>query len=265
MTPVGRPARTCRLRTAAGVDRSRQVGFSLIELALALLVLGALGVLLSGAYRGLQASQTLAAARADGEAARQALHAFLIAHRRLPCPDGSGDGREGDAGGACPAGLMVGWLPDQTLGLPPRPGARPLYGVYRHPDAGIDLTRPGQTPAAGSGSYEHDGLAAIQRQLVEAATQPVSAARIHLTGDQGVLGAADCAGNVVANPAVLVLLPASDRDADGDPFDGVHAGYATTPGRCFAAPTLPFDHRYDDVLVADSPHTLLGWLAAGIQ
>ncbi len=238
-------------------------GFSLVELACVLAVLAALVLMVSSAWQGGREPQPQAAARADAAQARAALQAFVLQHRRLPCPDLSGDGREGDAGGACPAAAVAGWLPHLGLGLPAQPPEAIVYAVYRHPGAGIDLVAPVERGGS-SGSFEHDRLAAISEQLVAAAAAIPDAGLAYTTGDDLALGAADC-NRLLANPAFIVAFPASDRDGDGDPFDGLHAGYSTAPGHCFAAPTLPLHHDYDDIVLAESPLTLLGWLTAGAR
>lgn len=238
-------------------------GFSLVELACVLAVLAALVLMVAGAWQGSPGGPSQAAARAEAVQVRSALQAFVLQHRRLPCPDLSGDGREGDAAGACPAAALAGRLPHQTLALPSAPAATVVYAVYRDVAAGIDLVAP-VDPGGGSGSFEYDRLAAISAQLAAAAAAVPDAALAYTTGDGLALGAADCS-RVLANPAYLVAFPATDRDGDGDRFDGLHAGYSANPGRCFAAPTLPFHHDYDDIVLAESPLSLLGWLTAAAR
>ncbi|MCK9487845.1 MAG: prepilin-type N-terminal cleavage/methylation domain-containing protein [Xanthomonadales bacterium] len=245
------------------LQHSAQVGFSLVELACALAVLAVLVLMVSGAWQGSRETNALAAARADAVETRAALQAFVLQQRRLPCPDLSGNGREGNASGACPVSGQAGWLPHVALGLPTRAPARIAYAVYRHAGAGIDLVAPLER-GGGSGSYEHDRLAAISEQLVAAAATAPATTLVYTTGDDLTLGPADCS-QALANPAFIAVFPAADRDGDGDLFDRIHAGYSTTPGRCFAAPTLPFNHDYDDIVLAESPLTLLGWLTAGAR
>ena len=60
----------------------------------------------------------------------------------------------------------------------------------------------------------------------------------------------------------MLLAPAGDRDGiGGTGFDGAaHRAFATDTGTCVAPPDHPGDARHDDVVVAESPSTLLGWL-----
>lgn len=112
--------------------RRRSAGFSVVELAVALAVVG---------VAGLAAWQLLPPSRgvAEGDQAQQrlrqaqdAVEGFALRSARLPCPAPvAGDGRE-----SCGAN-MLGELPWRTLGLP-RADAPLRYGVYR--TFAVDLT-----------------------------------------------------------------------------------------------------------------------------
>jgi hypothetical protein len=234
----------------------RQQGFSLLELGITLAALGVLGLLLSRGYDGSDDRRSQQRARAETEQAHQALQAFMLAQHRLPCPDINGDGREG-AGGHCPADARSGWLPLETLGLALRADGRPRYAVYR--DAAADLVMPAAA-APGVDADPQDGHRALLRALITAAGQPLSSSQPHLTGDGGSLGSIDCNANVTANSAFVVLAPATDRSGDGDRFDPPHTGYGTVAGLCFASPSAPLAHAYDDIVHATSANALLGWL-----
>jgi len=96
--------------------RARSAGFTLIELAVAVAVIG---LLLGGLLVPL-ATQFQARRSADAEAhlalAREALVGFAIsqAAARLPCPDTDDDG----VAEPPPCDDTEGWLPHVTLGLP---------------------------------------------------------------------------------------------------------------------------------------------------
>lgn len=105
---------------------SAQRGFSLLELALVLLVMGAVGLV---AWRLVP----MLVQTADGNAtdrqlhqAEQAVLGFALANGRLPCPDSDGDGTEN-------CGSHAGQLPLRTLGLsfsvPVRYAAAPVLTV----------------------------------------------------------------------------------------------------------------------------------------
>lgn len=233
---------------------TRQHGFSLLELAVAIAAVGALGLLLSQAYQGGDALRAQQQAEATLQQAHEALQAFALAHGRLPCPDTDGDRREGDAAGNCPATARVGLLPAETLGLMLAVDALPRYAVTRDGAAGADLVAPTALAASGDPQAAHPALLAA---LASAAAQPARNSEPYLTGDGSLLGAVDCGSNVGANPAVVLLAAAIDRDGDGSRFDAPHTGSA---GHCFAAPTLPATATYDDRVLAVPALTLLGWL-----
>lgn len=234
--------------------RQRQQGLSLLELAIAVAAVGALGLLVSQSYLGTDALRARQRAAAELEQGQQALLAFMLSHHRLPCPDLDGDRREGDAAGTCPADARSGWLPAETLGLALQGAALPRYAVSR--DAGADLVAP---PSL-TGDDPANGHAALLRALANAAAQPLRPGQPFLTGDGAALGSVDCAMTRTANPAFVLLAAATDRNGDGGRFDGPHAGYDSAPGLCFAPPSLPLSASYDDVVQSRSAESLLGWL-----
>lgn len=110
---------------------NRQRGFSLLELALVLVIVG---VLLGGAiqpWRQHRQSVQWQKQQALLQQAQRHLLAFALARGRLPCPDSDGDGRENNGNGHCeatPIGfapsaaqrrrVVSGLLPGRDLGLP---------------------------------------------------------------------------------------------------------------------------------------------------
>ena len=101
-------------------------GFTLVEMALVLLILG---LLLGGLVSPLTASRE-AVALHERDAllreAEEALVGFALVHRRLPCPDGGGDGLED-----YPCATGAAEIPWRDLGLR-RGGADPWGGVLRY-------------------------------------------------------------------------------------------------------------------------------------
>lgn len=111
--------------------RRRSAGFSVVELTVALAVVGVAGL---AAWQLLPASRGVAEGDQPRQRLRQAQDAvegFALRSARLPCPAPvAGDGRE-----VCGAN-MLGELPWRTLGLP-RADAPLRYGVYR--TSAVDL------------------------------------------------------------------------------------------------------------------------------
>lgn len=117
------------------MKRLREGGFTLIEIAIALVVLGLLiaGLLGPMSTRVEQAERERT--RAMLEEIKEALYGFAIAQGRLPCPDSDGDGQEDPAGGcdSGPLNYVVGNLPWVDLAVPEEDawGRRFRYGVTK--------------------------------------------------------------------------------------------------------------------------------------
>jgi len=245
---------------------SHQHGLSLVELAIALAAMGVMTWAVANAYGNTARQRDHDAALVQGQQMLDAIRAFALANSRLPCPDTDGDGWEGNASGACPSSVEVGWLPYRSLGYDlPDARFRAAYGVYRNASAtagNADLAvlaeRSNPLDVPGDSGYKNvrDLIAA----LGFAAAESASTTHIRLTGDGAQRGAIDCTNNI-HHPAFAMVLPLNDMDGDGSRFDGIHAGLPMT-GNCFQAPGSPMKNTQDDVVIDDSFSALAGWLSA---
>ena len=240
------PPRGLRLRTRAAA------GFTLLELAVVMAVIGLVAAISMGAFGSAFDGRQAVTASAIGQDIDGALLTFAREHHRLPCPDSTGNAREGDAGGACPPALEIGYVPYESLGLQaPAATARAVYAVYRNAALHADLV----VPAVGTPTRVD-----LQRALVAAAAAGIDANHPFMTGDGAATGAEDCAGNRVLHPAYAVIVPALDRDGDGRTLDGVDASLPAS-GTCLASSTRASSAMFDDRVVFTGFTTLLGLIS----
>lgn len=238
---------------------ARMAGFSLLEMAVALLVLGLSASIISSAYSGAIVDAERNRAITHLNEMGDSLRGFVLANRRLPCPDSNGDGWEDASSGICATGVESGRLPYRSLGLdPPNRKLYAAYGVYRN--TGIDLTLVAERTgdAASSPTYRNGADYVVALNLV--ASQALSASHILLTGNDADQGAVDCIGNMVSHPAYWLIAPLEDKDGDGDLFDSVHTGLPDSGAVCAYASTTAVTSSRDDVVFAESTTALAGWL-----
>lgn len=224
-------------------------GYTLIELSLAMVVLGMVMVMV---WRfGVTANQRMVEIEAPPAltAADQALVGYAAVHSRLPCPDTTGDGVEDCDGNA------VGKLPLVTLGLTRADLRAVRYGVFRaaqaDPRLDADLAaRPaldrfapliamGHPVAVLSPSPLLGNINGIDfcTALRSGGALATSNTRLHIQ---------DAAGAPLKNVAYALALPgALDADNNASLFDGANAS-ATG----FSSPARPIDATYDDVVLA---------------
>jgi len=190
---------------------ARHHGFSLLEVALALFVLGFLFTLLPLMLTNLGSMQAADPAASATESGEQALVGFIIQQNRLPCPDTNADGGE-DCNGA-----HSGQVPYRTLGL-----GRPLvnaagfplrYGVYQQATVSLTSLANHYQPALLAGSAANSGNALDFCQGLRlglgAGLQASEMSVRSLDGQSRI------------NPAFLLIDPGLlDADNDGSPLDG---------------------------------------------
>ena len=217
----------------------------------------------SGAYDNSQVLRDREQAFSQGEVLREAVRAFALTNARLPCPDTTGTGWEGDAAGTCNLTADAGWLPYRSLGLD-RPSNRFLaaYSVYRRADT--DAARDADTVVRKERTGNSAGNTGYQdtRDLIvalgNASGDPASPARTRLTGNDGTEGAVDCTSNIRSHPAFFIVIALGDAAGSASAFEvpnGAGSNCAWTPGK-------GLQQGRDDVVIAEPSRVLSGWLGA---
>ena len=107
-------------------------GFTLVELAVVLVIIGVVISIIATVLPALLQSSKIRKAQAILEKVDYSVEGYVAGSRRFPCPDTDGDGKENRSGDDCDA--YVGDLPYVTLGLGSGDdnwGNRLKYGVYQ--------------------------------------------------------------------------------------------------------------------------------------
>ena len=241
----------------------KQIGFSLVEFSIVLLIVGLLTWTVSAAYDNSQALRDREQAFSQGEVLREAVRAFALTNARLPCPDTTGTGWEGDAAGTCDAAADSGWLPYRSMGLE-RPHTRFLaaYSVYRRSDANaaLDADTAVRKERTGNpaGSQGYQDARDLMVALGNASSDPASPARTRLTGNDGTEGAIDCTSNIRSHPAFFIVIPLGDLAGSASGFEAPNG----TSNNCAWTPEKGLQQGRDDVVIAEPLQALSGWLAA---
>lgn len=238
-----------------------QAGFSLLELAIVLVIVSLLSWSVLAAYQNVSEHRQRVHAQGAAAHMQAALRAFALRHKRLPCPDVAGQGYEaGAAGGGCATASQFGWFPYTSVGLAmPKPALRARYAVFRqsgqaaHLDADLAVAKERSGDSLGAVNYQavSDLIVALNN-----ASRASPAGHPFLTGDGQSGGAIDCVANVQQVVAYWLVLPLADRKGDGDLFD---ASYQPD-SLCVVSPAAPRRWDFDDVVFAESPVQLAGWL-----
>lgn len=218
-----------------------QRGFSLLELAVVLVVLGVVAILLVQFLGTASQERQEIAKRNLLTRADDALLAYAMVNSRLPCPASNGSGLED-----CAAG-QVGKLPFKTIGLPDASARRIRYGVLRRPGSrtrDAELTQswdrhypiyvlPGSDTATEWPLGKANGLdlclAVRNGQQV-----PIDSGFLHITRT-------DAPDTIAANIAYALALP---RGADG------FTSHQANNRPAFDSPLRPSSTEFHDRVVA---------------
>ncbi|MHB0763048.1 type II secretion system protein [Stutzerimonas sp. NM35] len=220
------------------MNRSQQSGFSLLEMALTLAVLGFLFAMVPMILSVLGGAQSASPSLDRKKLAVNSAVGFIVQHDRLPCPDANGDGNE-DCNGA-----RSGRFPWRTAGL-----GQPLvndrgfpfqYAVYQHANANLVTLQSSYQPSLLNGGPS------LQRNALDFC----QGLRLGVSGgqQQGEASVQAHIGSAGVNPAFLLVDPGPlDADRDGRPFDGINA-----KGLVFESGGRSQSDDYDDQVMAMS-------------
>ncbi len=221
-------------------------GFTLIEMAIVVMIIGVIISIVSTVLPSLVRTSKIKQAQATLEKVDYALQGYILANGQLPCPDADTppDGLENRVTGANPptddtCTAYVGSLPFATLGLSSGTDTwqNPIrYGIYQ------GLVRTAQSNLCNA--------LPCTLCLADFVNNPTSS----------WLSTSD--GSIVTNAAfVLASGGGKDMDGDNDFFDGRNASAPATVQ--FESPDKITDPNYDDIVRAGSLTYLQGRLCAG--
>lgn len=238
-------------------------GFTLIELAVVLVIIGLLFAIWSYTVPWVEEEGMRERTRAIMEETQQALLAFARTNHRLPCPDTDDDGLEGGAG-VCQNTDVVGTVPYETLLLPaPVQDARHVpitYALYRNQAASADLGRlVNRIDTMDDVDIEDTVTSTLNAcDLCEGLRNGNPAAGNGFSSTSIQFTAGGCGSGALLNQAyVLAGSGLEDRDGDAALFDGDNV---TAPSTCFASPQQGRSDEYDDIVSAVSFDYLIGEL-----
>ncbi|MDT8407749.1 MAG: prepilin-type N-terminal cleavage/methylation domain-containing protein [Methylococcales bacterium] len=244
---------------------NKQQGFSMLELAVVLMILAIIAGIFFAATPGRQANSPV-----SSSAAKQALQeesqfflegfsgvlfGFITANSRLPCPDSDNDGVED-----CADGIRAGALPHLTLGLTSpvtnSDGQKIIYAVYRAAQADlshdIDLAvaKNRFQPFLPPQYNQSTATPSLQTNGVDFCWALRTLARQAVATDQAHVRI----GSNNVNTAYLLVNPGKrDADNDGRFLDGLNQQGNPV---LFESPQTKQTDRYDDVVFAQGSNEL---------
>ncbi len=187
-------------------------GFSLLELALILVVLGVMMALGVGVLSSIVKNNKMRETESILEQVRKSLVGYVMSNGRLPCPDADGDGQEDSSSGSCTCSWPNCFLPYVTLNVRSTDAyGRRLY--YYVDDAFTTFT-------------------SLRGFCVHA---------LYITSTLQVSSNSNCSsGYYIA--AIIISAGRQDANGDGLRLDGENADTDS----CFVQESVPISNNYDD-------------------
>lgn len=246
--------------------RARLDGFSLLELAIFLLILT---VLMSGLLVPLTAQVQAGKIKETErllEEIKESLYGFALSQGRLPCPDDPAGGISGLEDAPCDSGVVQGFLPWNTLGVPAVDPWGRLF-VYRVTGEFTNAVNP-NTPA-GCSVTELDlcdtGNITVDRDSRAAGNLTAPAARVPAVivsvGPNGA-GGTTLAGGPYPNPAAGTD---ENENLDNDGIFVSRSYFTNAPASCNDRNAAQSFCNFDDLVAWISTPLLFNRLVtAGI-
>ncbi len=255
---IGALHRVHSVRPAGPTRFTKCSGFSLLEMAV---VLAVIGVLLSGSlslYSEQSRHHKWKASAVKLGFVKNTLQQFSRTHHYLPCPDTDGDGLENRVGGFHCQSAM-GKLPFLTLGVTAQ-GARDAWGhgfLYAVPHNAIVATNMRDCPRDPACFFNKDAPPRF-----DLTTLPTHASANTPSGFKGlkVCTALPCTANtsgaqVEADDAIVVLV-ALNENGGRTPIVGTAEALNQAESRFFVQATASRDPFFDDHIQVISANSL---------
>ena len=253
----------------------REEGFTLVELAIVIAIVGfLLGAFLAPLRAQIDAARIRETERMLG-VIRDALIGHAITRGALPCPDVVADGIDGAAPATCAGTALAGVLPFQALGVP-RADAWGRYFEYRVTEEFTNRALTGQPPAAGRLDLTDTGDVTVLTRGDDPATAgtteikhqgPATAlvrtapAVVLSTGPNGLGGIGAATGTALAPPGGGAADEIENADDDATFVSRIHSrGAAGCDDADETSVPPPPSCEFDDVVAWVSTPVLMARL-----